>query len=372
MKFTLPTITKSSIDKFSRKCPHCNNKGVIHQRVTRSIRDNKIDKVEQIRLKCKICQKTWNVYPDGVRMNSGRTVHCVYMCLLLYACGLSHEEVDKVSQVIALKRMTSKTTNWRDLQRSGIFMRMKKLFVSGEKPRILGGDGTYVKIKGKKQCVEFINDAEKGLTISISLTNEKDSEELERLLFELAEEFNLRQVSFFLGDDNPVHSKLVDSFNGLGDTSRRLSSRIVKQAICLAHSKKNVVKKIKEFMETNPDPPLEVSKLLEKLKDIVERNFPYHEITWLRDMSIQPWVRNLSILGDLINRIYIKYEKLSYHNAIEMVPSTNNVSERKFIRPKVRYKSTRGFKSKSGCLNFFRGILLFDQGSINSEFFNFI
>ena len=88
------------------------------------------------------------------------------------------------------------------------------------------------------------------------------------------------------------------------------------------------------------------------MDEILKGNYPTTEEGWVRQTSLD--YKSTPILGKLLNDLYLNYDRYSIHNDIETIPFTNNLSERNFIAPKQRYKLTRGFKSSSGCLNYFR------------------
>lgn len=356
IKFTLPPATKSIVnEKIDRTCPFCSSKNShIHARNKRKIKDPKIEEIEQIRLKCTSCNRTWYVYPEGVKRNSSRSKHTVVVSVLLYCFGLSHGIVPLVLKMITLRNLTSKSSSWRDFQKSGNLIKMKKLFACNRSPSIIGGDGTFIRIKGEKACMEVFNDADDGYTIKIALANERKEEELIDLFTQLSDELDLTNFSCFVCDDNPTHSSTLESLNQL----RGFSKHWIRQSICLAHSKKTVRSKLKKYQQNKKDPP---QHILDEIEYLLDNDFPEHKTEDIRNLSLKAEVTKDKQLHKIVQTLYLKYDKYSYHNKIRGIPKTNNLSEHKFIRPKVRYKSTRGLKSKNGALNFFRNLIMIDQ-----------
>lgn len=357
LKFTLPSATKSSaIENLDRECPSCSSKkSHIHERKVRKVKDPRIDEIEQIRMKCCKCHHTWYVYPEGVKRNTSRTQHTLIVSVLLYCLGASHANVANLLQVITLRKLTSKSSSWRDFQKSGAFIKMKKLFSNGRRPRIVGLDGSYVRIKGKKVCVEIIVD--EGTTVCIELANERREFELMTLFEELAKDLDLSDLCCIVCDDNPVHGTLIDNLN----MQRGFSKSWIKQSLCLAHSKKTMSTKLNKFVKENANAP---PGIIKQLESVIENDFPADQIESIRNLTLEADVTKNENLFSIVKNLYLRYEKYSNHNKLAGIPKTNNMSEHKFIRPKVRYRSTRGLKSTEGSLNFFRNLIVMNQVDI--------
>ena len=252
IKFTLPTLTKSTIDpkEISRICPKCSSKAHIHGKSIRNIRDIKTPTVEQIRLKCSKCKHTWFVYASGVRPYSGRTVHLVFMGILLYSFGLSFDKVVLVLYALTLQKLEVRSTVWSDFQRSGMYLHVRKMFSSGGMlPQIISEDGTYVRIKGQKACITFLNNADDNFTIAIYLADERVEKELAGMFRHLANELNLTSLYAICSDGNTTIPALIDDLNGLNSNNNKISYHQIRHASCGAHSKKNFRKRINEYLE---------------------------------------------------------------------------------------------------------------------------
>jgi len=372
IKFTLPRASKSSIDidYISRKCPKCFSYSHIHGKYLRNVSDPIIPTVEQVRLKCPKCNFSWFVYADGIRKYSGRTVHMVFIGILLYSFGLSFDKVSIILQAFLLKKIAVKSTIWNDFQRSGKYLQLRNIFTTGRRsPAVISTDGTYVRIKGKKACITFINDTDDNMTIAIELANERDEEELVTMFHELADELGLTGLHTICSDGNTTISALVDNLNGLNSRNDKVSYHRIQHALCGAHSKKNYRKRINEYIELTPEKDLN-HKVIDKLNKILEQNYPAAEQEWLRQAHLDH--KSKPLLGKILHDMYLNYEKYSIYNDINDIPFTNNLSERNFIESKQRYKLTRGFKSKEGCLNYFRNLAGIFQGKINEEYFQYI
>ena len=374
IKITLPNPTKSTIDikKISRICPKCNSKAHIHARFVRHISDPKIEYVEQLRMKCTSCNHTWYIYADGVRRYSGRTSHMVFLGILLYSFGLSFDKVSLLLYAITLRKQAVKSTLWNDFQRSGKYFKFNNIFTSGRSaPEVVCEDGTYVKIKGEKACITFINDGRDGLTIAIDLVDERNEQEVVDMFYTLAKHLNLNNLHAIVTDGNTTINNVVDTLNGVYEYCNKLSHHRIKHALCGAHVKKNIRKRLNKYLNglANP-PPIHIQKIIKRLNFILAENFPTTELGWLRQAHIDyKYEKNL---GNLLRDMYINYNKYCTYQHSEDIPFTNNISERNFIEVKQRYKLTRGFKSREGCLNYFRNFIAITQDKISQDYFNFI
>lgn len=340
-KFTCPKV--ESQPEIFRSCKLCHSSHVIiHQRFKQQIKDSVVDSVEIIRLKCKVCKYSFRIYPEGIKDYTLRSKRLIFLGVILYSAGLSYEKSCGFLAGMLGRNLESLVTIWRDVQNVGEKLRRRQM-VSPRLKRatlVVGLDGTYVKIKGKKQPIMVAVDSKDGTIITVDLLDEWQEKELKIFFQDVAKVLGLKNIAGLITDDL--------------DTYKLVSSKYQKpHQVCLGHVKKNLANRLDKLDKEIPkdyldklsgilDPPKEENQqvLMDLLRD---------PKLWRKGRRHKHWVKLREIVTDLLRNwdyyiAFLKYQDL---------PITNNQTEQSIGRSKVRYKLTRGFKSKMGALNFF-------------------
>jgi len=175
-------------------CPWCGGRGaIIHQTLSKRIKDHRLEKVEVKRKKCKICKKTFRHYPEGVeRASQTKTLRAI--SITLYVLGLSYNNVS--SFLDALDCGIVKATVWNNLQEAGEEALSLREKLEKEKVRIVGIDTTAFKVKGKKLTVAFLTDLIKGEPVEIEIIKSRKGEDLKEEISKTAERFGSRSDSY--------------------------------------------------------------------------------------------------------------------------------------------------------------------------------
>lgn len=348
-KFTCPQVDlQPQILRICKLSSCKSSRVIIHQRFRKLVKDSVVSEVEIIRLKCKTCKYSWRIYPEGIKDYTLRTKRLIFLGVILYSAGLSYVKSAGFLSGMLGKDIESFVTIWRDVQLIGEKLRRSYLpQFRGRTPAkvVVGLDGTYVKVSGKTQPVIVATNQEDGTILSIDLGDEWKERELKAFFKSVVKLLGIKNIIGLTSDDL--------------DTYKILSLKYKKpHQACLAHVKKNLTKrlnKLAQFKQTVPKP------YFEKLENILDppevgndqilKDLLKDCKLWRKGKRNKHWVTLRNIITDLLRNWdnYIAYLKYPEANLVQ----TNNKTEQSIGRSKIRYKLTRGFKSKSGVLNFF-------------------
>jgi hypothetical protein len=252
------------------------------------------------------------------------------------------------------RNLSGCVTIWRDVQAVGkklwrshrLYSQRMRRTQRPEKnnrtPVVIGIDGTWVKLKGKKTAVAIAVDTD-GATITIALSNEQHEEELKQFLEKIAHELGI-----------PV-SQLAIVTDDL-DTYKKVSEeKHLPHQVSLSGAKRNVKRRLKGLVGLIAHPYLEqLTHILDPpQKDAAEtilKKLINDPLLWqTREKTPRETYRRL--VRDMLRKwmyytAYLRYPQIPF-------PTTNNRAEQGFGRSKIRYPLTRGFKSKGGIINYF-------------------
>jgi len=195
-----------------RTCPACGHAKVHlhqHQRERRIV-DTRLDTIHQVRVKCPRCGKTGTCRPDGVQAGLHRTPAVAAYGVVLYVLGLSYRNA--AGAVKLLVGQGSKSTVERDVRAAGEHARRMHATRRGSSVRILGIDGTGVRIKrrGKKGHVGvgFAVDAEQSVLLGVELMEEENPHQVRRFVRGLCRRYG---VEVILTDEHSSYPRAMRS-----------------------------------------------------------------------------------------------------------------------------------------------------------------
>lgn len=334
--------------KLVRVCKLCqSDKVVINQTFRRRIKDSVMLEVKVLRLKCKECKYSWRIYPEGVKDYSSRSRRLIYLGVLMYSAGLSYQKCAGLMECILGRNLESFITIWRDVQQIGERLRRAVLPIVRTGEVVVGLDGAYVRVKGKKQPVIIATNHEDGnTTITVDLGDEMKERELAEFMKKVAKKLGVKATS------KRIKGIVTDDL----DTYKIISTKLkLPHQVCLAHVKKNLGKRLHLLKKRIPQTYInQVSSVLSPPKlenDQILKELLKDPKLWKHGRKNKHWVALRSIVSDLL-RNWSNYTAYLKHPEANL-PTTNNKTEQAVGRSKIRYKLTRGFKSKEGVLNFF-------------------
>lgn len=352
-QFTCPRVEIQPVILRVCKLPSCkSSRVIIHQRFRKQVKDSLVTEVEVIRLKCKACKYSFRIYPEGIKDYSFRTKRLIFLGVVLYSAGLSYQKSSGFLNGMLGKEMESFVTIWRDVQSLGEKLRRthSPQFRTKSKSNnaakvVVGLDGTYVKVKGITQPVIVATNQEDGTILSIELGDEWKEKELKAFFKQVAKLLGIKNISGLTSDDLDTYKEVSLKYK-------------LPHQVCLAHVKKNLTKRLNKLAKLKRTVPKEYIDMLANILDPPEignnqilKDLLTDPKLWRKGKANKHWVTLRNIVTDLLRNWdnYIAY--LAHPEA--KLPETNNKTEQSIGRSKVRYKLTRGFKSKMGVLNFF-------------------
>jgi hypothetical protein len=255
---------------------------------------------------------------------------------ILYLAGLSYERCEWFLAGLLGRKLMNMVTIWRDIQEIGRKSR-KRGFPKGIS-LVIGLDGTYFKVSGKKVATMFASEAKSGITIWFDVRDERDKAAIKKAINELSQ---LYQIEGAITDDwelykEPLHEKKIP------------------HQVCLAHMKKNFKRRLSKIKEG----ALDIKERLTKLIEAAELRWKdFYEIA--QDERL--WLKENVKLREIIASLIRKWDYYTAYLKNPLLPTTNNVTERAILLSKVRYKTTRGLKSINGLGNFISATQLFGR-----------
>ena len=334
VKLTCPHVNQEPI--MPKKCPLCKRRNLaVHQTLRESLKDSVVKKITIKRIKCKDCHYTFRVYPEGVKGYTRRSKRLVFLGVILYLAGLSFERCEWFLEGMLGKKLQDSVTIWRDIQNLGEKLRRRILFFPRRRRQkekaTVGMDGFYLKVKGEKTPFLLATNTKEGLTIWFGVKDEKKAKEVKQALKEIAK---LCEVEALVTDDWEPFKEPIEQEK-------------IPHQVCLAHMKKNMMRRIKRLGNKTP------GEIKETLLALVNNPQPPGEET-LRRLGKQEffWTKEGVKAREVLASLLRKWRTYTLYVQNKHIPSTNNVTERAILPTKIRSRLTRGLKSINGALNF--------------------
>lgn len=338
----LPDVKRKNENR-PKYCPSC--KGEILQRWgggRRKIRDHQVKRVLVYRYRCTSCRHTFRHYPEGIdqAQQSERLRKLAALCWVL---GLSYRGISVVFTVfgVSIGRMSA----WRDAQEEARQLKRSRMW----KPvRVLGLDGAYVRAWGSVRPVLVAVDLGTGTPVAIGYVDEANPQAVKRWLEPLIKRLG---VSVLVTDDLMQYKSVA----------RQLD---LEHQICQFHVRRWIGRSLRELQETVPKEWLFV---LEEIRNVLDelppdggrrlfelwKQIPGRRIGQRGPRSPLEKLRNLLIR---MSEHWPNYRVFDYQKD---VPWTNNRTEQVIGRMKVRSRTVRGYKTRSGML---AGLMLAGMG----------
>jgi transposase-like protein len=355
IKFKFPRTEE--IPQGETSCPRCGGRGVIiHQTLSKRIKDHRLETVQVKRKKCKICQKTFRHYPEGIgRASQTKTLKAI--SITLYVLGLSYDNVGNFLEALGCGIV--KATAWNNLQEAGEEALSLREKLQKEKVRIVGMDTSAFKVAGGKLTVAFLTDLIKGKPIEIEIMESRKARTLKRRFQKLLKDLGAEVKA---ADDAEEMENLRDVLPG------------IRRGIPLAHLRKTVALRIREFtgraekMKDKAD-----RKEKEILQDLIEDVKSLRELVKKLPEGLEEKLKTLHLqysfaqppkkgekadifyrMRMLTLRLWQRADELDLYKKVGG-DGTNNTTERLIgLCGKIRYKQMRGFKSKESLNRFLK------------------
>jgi transposase-like protein len=315
-------------------CPSC--KGEILQRWggrIRGIRDHQVKEVLVYRYRCCRCRHTFRHYPEGVdqAQQSRRLRKLAAICWTL---GLSYRGIAGILGVFGVE--VARMTAWRDVQEEAKQLQRRRVWKA---VRVLGLDGAYVRGWGEQRPVLVAVDLGEGKPVAIAYLDEHNPHLVCRWLEPLVKRLGVSVI-------------VTDDLAGYKVVARKLE---LEHQICQFHVRRWVGRTLHDLQKSVPKEWLwvleEIQALLEQLPPEGGRRMfeLWKQIPERR--KGQAGARSaLEQLRRLLIRLSEDWPQYRVFDWQKDVPWTNNGTEQVIGKMKVRSKTVRGYKTRSGML----------------------
>lgn len=214
----------------------------------------------------------------------------------MYSAGLSYTKCPSLLECILGRNLESFITIWRDVQAIGERLRRAHLPILRSGKVVVGLDGAYVKVKGKKQPVIIATNTTDGnTTIAVDLGDEIKEKELVEFMKKVAKKLGVnapsRKIKGVTSDDLDTY-KIVS-------TKYKLPHQV-----CLAHVKKNFRKRLNLLKGKVPQSYIDqVASVLDPPKlenDQILKDLLKDPKLWRSGQRNKHWVQLRHVTTDLL------------------------------------------------------------------------
>jgi len=325
--YRLPSVGQGI--ELDRRCPYCGRNGSnIHSGVRwRPVRDIRIQRVLQRRMKCPYCHSTWTLRCKGVEPGRQRTQRLLGMGVLLYMLGLSYRSVEAFLRCMDCP--AGKSTVERDVTEAGQKARVLHREAPRMRVRILGVDGTGDARAGAKGGLLFYVDIERQKLLLVEPLQESDTAKVRRHVRRVLQKVGAEELRT---DEHSV-------YRGIGADRRH--------RICLTHWRKSKGKRAWDILQQakREERLLEartMQELLELLRLKPRPPTPPEDLERL----VRRYINARKGLAWKVNQLLQHVERTWERVSDDPLDPTNNVTERLIgLTFKIRSKTMRGFKA---------------------------
>jgi transposase-like protein len=225
-------------------------------------------------------------------------------------------------------------TVWRDLQEQGKLLKKRREW---QGVRVLGVDGAYPLMKGKKEPTIIAIDLGSGQPVAVGKLDEANPEAVKRFLEPLIQRL---QVGVIVTDDLNSYRKVAEKLG-------------VEQQVCQFHVRRWVGLALHELKHSLPEEWLwvldEIKKLLAELPPGgSKRLFELWKLIPEKRMGQTGERTPLEQLRYILIRMSEHWASYRVFDWQKDVPWTNNGTEQAIGRMKMRARTVRGYKSWQG------------------------
>lgn len=350
IRVRLPKI-ESEVYTLPKTCPHgCGGAyfkphGV--QGEAKAVRDPQCTAVVSYRYECTRCHKTFRVYPQGVSA-AQQSDRLKAMSVLLYVLGLSYGAA--MDFLTACGCGVSRTTVYNNVQAAGGVARKRQheQVTGGGKRKVIGADGTFVKIKGQTVGIEVVVDDATGELLGLDIITSENAGEIVELIRTVV---NAVDPEVIVSDDHGAYNEVAEELD-------------LAHQICRNHVKRNVddlAVRMSQQLQHQQHPPEAVDSSAERLQQDLAavkqliRERPangaeqlealYHRYQGApgpqKGKRHSVWYR----MRMLVTRLWERWPRLTLDQRRDDLNGTNNMSERVIgWCIKERYRTMRGYK----------------------------
>ena len=312
------------------KCRHC--EGETLQRwggVLKGIKDPKVRTARVYRYRCTTCKRTFRHYPEGVT-HAQQSERMKQLAVICWSFGLSYRKIEAILSAFGVN--LSRMSGWRDVQAGAEEIRRRTQW----KPaRVVGVDGAWVNGQGVMVAVDLGD----GEPLAIAAIDEKDMAAVFKWLKGLTQRHGIGAI---VTDDLAMYRTMTDKLElghqvchfhlrrWVGRACWDLGQRLPEEWLW-------ILDRIKHIMEDLP--PDGGKQLLELYKQL-----PGH-LKMARERTALDQLRFLLI------RLSENWDRYTTFFHDPGIPWTNNRTEQAIGRMKMRTRTVRGYKTRSGMLS---------------------
>jgi transposase-like protein len=308
------------------QCPYCHGK--TFQRwgvVTKPVKDNRHRTAMIYRYRCCHCHRTFRYYPEDID-RADQTQRLRKLATLYWVLGMSLRGIPLA--LSAFNVQISHMTVWQDLQEQADLLRKRR---HCQKVRVMGIDGAYPLIKGKKQPTLIAVDLGNGQPVEVGQIDEANPQAVRRFLEPLVKRLG---VSVIVTDDLFSYRKVAEKLG-------------VEQQVCQFHLRRWVGKALRELEKSLPEEWLwvlgEIKQLLAELPPQGSRRlFELWKLIPERRSGQSGERSPLEQLRNLLIRLSEHWDSYRIFDWQKDVPWTNNGTEQAIGRMKMRSRTVRG------------------------------
>ena len=297
--------------------------------VLKGIKDPKVRTARVYRYRCTTCKRTFRHYPEGVT-HAQQSERMKQLAVICWSFGLSYRKIEAILSAFGVN--LSRMSGWRDVQAGAEGIRRRTQW----KPaRVVGVDGAWVNGQGVMVAVDLGD----GEPLAIAAIDEKDMAAVFKWLKGLTQRHGIGAI---VTDDLAMYRTMTDKLElghqvchfhlrrWVGRACWDLGQRLPEEWLW-------ILDRIKHIMEDLP--PDGGKQLLELYKQL-----PGH-LKMARERTALDQLRFLLI------RLSENWDRYTTFFHDPGIPWTNNRTEQAIGRMKMRTRTVRGYKTRSGMLS---------------------
>lgn len=328
----LPDV-KCEEEQRPKACPYCGAAHSLHRwgKYAKPVRDNRLQVVMVRRYRCWSCGRTFRHYPEGVS-KSDQTERMMKLAALMWMLGLSLRGVEAVLRAFGVD--LGRSTIARDGRVVG---KQIKAELVGRRVRVLGVDGAWLPVAGKKQGIMVAVDMGSGELVQVAAIDENDVVEVRAWLQELVQGLG---VEVLVTDDAGAYGPMTQALGTKRQVCqfhllRWVGRELARLAGALDSIWQELIRQVREIVR---ELPVDGGARLFQLWHSIKAHPP----------GAGEVATPLYKLKRLLIRLSDHWSEYRLYQEQAQVPNTNNRTERMIGKLKQRSRSVRGWKSIEG------------------------